>query len=108
MYLTISEIAANSKMALRVAGAYAAEGGTEQAQMWATNHNFRWAATPGWAEAWELASTATGAPPDPQASITDEMIRARVVELMAVPTPLSQIDADPSNLIPAPPEEAQP
>lgn len=83
MYLTISTIAADQSMRSRVA-ACAAEQGNTTPENWAYTNAYVWAASPGWASAWESAVAAGNPSPgtDP-AVITDGQILSTVQGMLA-------------------------
>lgn len=88
MYLTISTIAADQNMRQRVA-ACAAQEGEVTPEHWSFNNSYRWAASPGWAEAWESAVAGNNPAPgaDP-AVITDGQILSTVQLLRNAAEPL--------------------
>ena len=82
-YLTISIVAADQHMRSRVA-ACAAQQGVSGAENWAYVHALTWAASPGWAAAWDSAVAGGVAEPgkDP-AVIQDLMILSQVQGMLA-------------------------
>lgn len=80
-YLTISKIAADPALTLRVT-ACAAQEGEPDPSGWAFTHRYNWAASPGWDAAWESALAAHDADPGSnEAVITDGMILSAVQAL---------------------------
>lgn len=63
-YLTISVIAGDQYMMRRVTACAAQQGLGQQAQMWAVQNAYGWAASPTWAEKWDYA-VETQPDPDP-------------------------------------------
>lgn len=82
MYLTQSKIANDAAMQARVSSSAAQEGVTDEGidpASWAYEWRLIWAASPGWAEAWESAEAGDNPSPgtDP-AVITDAQILSQV------------------------------
>jgi hypothetical protein len=89
-YLTQATIAGNSAMFSRLAQAAATEGFASPDE-WAGTNARKWAASPGWDEAWESALASHPGPDyDPgsdEAVVTDPMILSEVQSLGEDATP---------------------
>ena len=82
-YLTVATVAADPYMRSRVAACAAQQGSTE-AENWAYVNSLTWAASPGWAAAWD--SAVAGGVPEPgkdPAVITDAQILSQVQGMLA-------------------------
>lgn len=77
-YMTVADIADSTSLSRRVT-ACAAKEHIEGPESWANFNRWKWAAEPGWEEAWDYA-VATGAedPGAVEGAITDGMILAAV------------------------------
>lgn len=90
-YLTQNEIANNGTMFGRMAQAAATEG-YAYPDSWAGDNRRRWAAQPGWSEAWESALVSHPDDPDydpgtDEGVITDGMILSAVQSIGEEPAP---------------------
>jgi len=96
-YLTISLIAADASMQQRVTSCAAQQGVKDDPYRWAADRRYEWAASPGWAEAWDYALATHPADPEAPAEqppyspgadpavITDAQILAAVQPMAQAP-----------------------
>jgi hypothetical protein len=78
-YTTIAALATDNALFRRLVAAAAQEGKSDQVEAWVSERRWQFAATPGWAEAWESAMAAgDNSPGSRNDVITDGMILAVV------------------------------
>lgn|SRR5262245_14923581 len=98
-YLTQSDIAVNYSMRQRVAQCAAGEANwiatAAQADQWTAENSREWAASPGWADAWEYALATHSNNPDAgydpgsdEGVITDGMILSAIQPMVNPPDPI--------------------
>lgn len=83
-YLTINTIAGDATMMGRLAACAAQQSAPGDPYQWAYTHRYTWAASPGWAAAWD--SAVAGGIEDPgsdPAVITDPQILTQVQTMLA-------------------------
>lgn len=84
-YLTISTVADDSHMVRRVSACAAQQNAPGDPVQWAYDNRYTWAASPGWAAAWDSALASDNPNPgaDP-AVITDGQILSQVQTMLGV------------------------
>jgi len=86
-YLTQDKIATNTSMLARVAQAAAQEQVAVDPDRWTYDHRRRWAAAPGWDEAWNYALLTHEGDPDydpgaDEAVVTDGQILSQIQSML--------------------------
>jgi len=81
-YLTIATISEDTSMRRRVAACAAQQGATGDADQWAYDNRWQWAAAPGWATKWDSAVAAGVADPGADPAVISDADILAVVQPM--------------------------